>query len=361
MEISTSIFKKFDQGDVVSGRTQTYSFGLWSDNAVSQSSFYVSPAQVSNTGSNNLEIGNGAYYWDVYDKPLPDSNIASEKYFSISYGEINGSGSGQYDTDQTKYFPTKAVYTQYKNYLLSPDDQKFTVLSGNGAVQELDDFYAISFGVEKYKDRIDTGQFEITIQGPTGVTTLIDDSPYIPSTDSRNRGVYNLISGSIQNGPFYGASGNMYDGFGLMYPNQGTIIINPTKISQMTGLSLPRKNPALVSTRFSQNQSILLFGNGAGQGIKNIIARASEYIPTRHYFVRVKNQEFNYSNNPSFVKTGSLAGELKFEEFSSDPRVYITSVGLYNETNDLIAVAKLSKPLLKSFDTEALIKIGLSW
>ena len=361
MEISTSIFKKFEQGDIVSGRVQTYSFGLWENNTVSQTSFYISPAQVANTGSGNFEIGNGAYYWDVYDKPSPDTNPSSQKYFSIAYANINGGGSGLYDVNQTKYFPTKAVYTQYKNYLLAPEDQKFTVLTGNNLVQELDEFYVINFSAEKYKDRLDAGQFEITINGPTGTITLIDDSPYIPNSESKNRGVYNLVAGTLDGGPTYSPDGNMYGGYELLYPAQSTVIINPTAISRKVGISYPLTDPNSITTKFAQNQSLLLYGHGPGQGITKIIARGSEYIPTRHYFVRVKNQEFNYSNNPSFVKTGSLAGELKFEDFSVDPKVYITSVGLYDSNNDLIAVAKLSKPLLKSFDTEALIKIALSW
>jgi hypothetical protein len=364
MENFNSIFKKFDAGDVVSGRIQTYSFGMWDNGAVSQSAFFISENQTNNTGSNQLEIGNGAYYWDVYDKPSPDTNPSSQKYFSIAYGNYNGSGSGVYDTNQTKFFPSKAVYTQYKNFLLAPEDEKFTVLSGNEQMIELEDFYVINFATEKYKDRLDAGQFELTIVGNSGEITLIDDSPYIGSSEVRGRGVFNLISGSIQNGPFYSQDGNMYDSYGLLYPNNGVVILNPAAISTKTGLPLPVKTASTVTSngfRFQPNQSILLFGVSNGQGIQNIVSRGSEFVPTRHYFIRAKNQEFNYSNNPTFVNSGSEAGEIKFESFIDDPKVYITSVGLYDENNDLIAVAKLSQPLLKSFDTEALIKIALSW
>jgi hypothetical protein len=52
-------------------------------------------------------------------------------------------------------------------------------------------------------------------------------------------------------------------------------------------------------------------------------------------------------------------GKLRFTDFYSNPKVYITTVGLYNETNDLVAVAKLSQPLLKDFTNECLIKIKI--
>ena len=44
-----------------------------------------------------------------------------------------------------------------------------------------------------------------------------------------------------------------------------------------------------------------------------------------------------------------------------NPRSYITTVGLYNDANELLAVAKLSKPLLKSFDREAVVKVKLDF
>ena len=94
--------------------------------------------------------------------------------------------------------------------------------------------------------------------------------------------------------------------------------------------------------------------------------RSTELVPSRQYFIRVKNQEFNYSNNPSFVKTSDEGatdndeGKIRFTEFYNDPKVYITTVGLYNDENELVAVAKLSQPFQKSFDNEALIKIKLN-
>jgi hypothetical protein len=97
-----------------------------------------------------------------------------------------------------------------------------------------------------------------------------------------------------------------------------------------------------------------------------MIARVTEYVAARHFFVRVKNQEFNYSNNPTFVISSDEAvnnpqdvGKLRFTDFYTNPKVYITTVGLYNESNDLVAVAKLSQPLLKDFTNECLIKIKI--
>ena len=86
--------------------------------------------------------------------------------------------------------------------------------------------------------------------------------------------------------------------------------------------------------------------------------KTEETISSNFVFVRVKNSEFNYSTNPSLI-TGS--GELRHNVMIDSPQSYITAVGLYNDNNDLLAVAKLSRPLLKDFTKEALVRIKLDY
>ena len=47
--------------------------------------------------------------------------------------------------------------------------------------------------------------------------------------------------------------------------------------------------------------------------------------------------------------------------FEGDPKTFVTQVGLYNENSELLAIAKLSKPVLKSFSREAVIKVKLDF
>jgi len=88
-------------------------------------------------------------------------------------------------------------------------------------------------------------------------------------------------------------------------------------------------------------------------------ARRTENVSTSHYFVRANNREFNFSNNPTFV-SGSV-GAFVNSSFEKDPKVYITTVGLYDDGNELIAVAKTSQPIAKSFDKEIAIKVKLDF
>ena len=61
--------------------------------------------------------------------------------------------------------------------------------------------------------------------------------------------------------------------------------------------------------------------------------RREEKLSSTHYFVR-SNKEFNFSNNPTFFT--SSTGDFTQPTFFKDPKVYITTVGLYNNSNELL-------------------------
>ena len=86
---------------------------------------------------------------------------------------------------------------------------------------------------------------------------------------------------------------------------------------------------------------------------------SQETITSDYVFVRARNSEFNYSENPSFI-SGST-GEVIYDNFINSPQVYLTTVGMYNDSNDLLAVAKMSRPLLKDFTKEALVRVKLDF
>jgi hypothetical protein len=172
------------------------------------------------------------------------------------------------------------------------------------------------------------------------------------------------VSGSLSTGQI--GPGDVYKAIGAVYPDLGIIVFNPTVLQQIVGNSPmgPLGTPAAAISNFAMMHR-RFYSALAPNSNASVTARVTEYVPSRHYFVRVKNQNFNYSNNPSFVISSDEdpinAGNLRFSSFSTDPKVYITTVGLYNDNNDLVAVAKLSQPILKDFSAECLIKIRLDF
>ena len=113
--------------------------------------------------------------------------------------------------------------------------------------------------------------------------------------------------------------------------------------------------PTRGTTNANNQQKII---DALVQG-ENFEANSQETVTSDFVFVRARNGEFNYSENPSFI-SGST-GEVTFDTFINSPQTFITSIGMYNDNNELLAVAKLSKPLKKDFTKEALVRVKLDF
>jgi hypothetical protein len=94
-------------------------------------------------------------------------------------------------------------------------------------------------------------------------------------------------------------------------------------------------------------------------GTSDFTLRTEDPTPTIQVFIRARNNEYNYSMNPSFI-SGST-GDLWFKSFDYHPQTYITSIGLYNDDGVLMATAKLPKPFKKTFETELLTSVTLNF
>jgi len=348
--------------DVLSNQVETVTKGLFSSNTGSMTSFY---------SSSTATTAQRSYFYELYDKD-PETDTTATPMLSIAYGHYNGSGSVDTTGNLNNDTPSRAIYRQYAQLLLAPNDRKFTI---NGT--DTDSIYVLNFNRARYREKLDPGNFEITLAEISASGTaftevsssniyrqIIDDSSINAATEGEAGQVYNLISGSIDGGTsIHSPSSPIY--YGLLYPQHGVAILN--------GDTLDLSNPAGglsfntgVASGIEGNNRQKLFGSLSGSHALTpstitggIQGRSAEQVKSTYYFVRVKNGEYNYSNNPSFV-TGSL-GQVAFSSFVNDPQTYITSVGLYNDRRELLAVAKLSQPLLKAFTREALIKVKLDF
>ena len=350
-------FTKFDLvNDVVRNQTETVTAGLWSDNLASLTTYFT---------ASNLTTSQRRYYIDVYQSN-PAADGAAIQY-SLAYGHALGSGSDS--QGQLNDSPSKAIYSQYRQLLLAPTDTRFTT-AGSGST---DSIYIVNFKRNRLKERLDAGNFEIPLIGITsratnatgsvvtgsGIITLIDDSSISNATIGDSGKIYNIVSGSINNGVYTPATPVYY---GLAYPTYGTLILDGKMLDQKLGFATVTGSSVEGNNHFVLHHSISgssFFTNPITGDPYGFVARNSEKITSTHYFVRIKNAEYNFSNNPSYT-TGSV-GQLAQSTFIGDPKTYITTVGMYNDNQQLLAVAKLSKPLLKSFQREALIRVKLDF
>jgi len=348
----TSVFAEFGADDVVENLdSDVVTAALFSENTGEISGMFTSSAQSQSSGE---------YYLDVYQKD-PSTNTNQEIQFAVAYGHYAGSGSKPPQYASVGFTPSRAVYTQYANTLLNAGDSRFTVTTPHpNATANLDMFYAINFQRTRMKEKIDPGNWELHISGNTHPMKLIDDSTISDGTVTEAGRQYFIRSGTIDAGPL---AGDAYH-YGLVYPDMGVIILDAKAISGSTGLNIDSQSFAYSSTAVtvSNNNTTRFFEHLSGSNDLNVgylAARNKETIHSTHYFVRVKNNEFNFSNNPTFT-TGSQ-GTFVNASFFRDPKSYITSIGMYNDNNELLAVAKLSKPLLKTFSREALVRVKLEF
>ena len=66
----------------------------------------------------------------------------------------------------------------------------------------------------------------------------------------------------------------------------------------------------------------------------------------------VKESEYNLSYNPTLITGSYTGGVLRGFATSASFHPYVTSIGLYNDENELLMVAKLGKPIMVSPDTD---------
>jgi hypothetical protein len=385
------IFNTFDPNkDIVAGRVTRVASGFWPDGSPNwdqgnfTSDFFrlVGSAGNSSWGTSYYDIRYTMYYLNVF--PDQASYINYDPYFSIAYGNFYGNvGSGSFTTESSiETSPTKAIYSQYKNILLSNSDVNATSngmfsMMSSSTIVTAQDIWVINFSAYKMKDRVDEGLLQLNFSGSNGVFSFIDDSLY----SKQNQYVYQIITGSLGNS----SNSPTYEGIGLFYPQTGIVILNAALLANKLGITStigagfggstdgplgdgtwPYTSGSLVpsSIQYTYNHMTLFQSMITAVGTQMNV-RKSEYVPARHYFVRVMNRDFNYSNNPTYVWDGTDGihpkGQIYNSDFITDPKTYITTVGLYDDSNNLVAVGKLSRPAVKNFSNELNIKIRLDF
>ena len=176
--------------------------------------------------------------------------------------------------------------------------------------------------------------------------------------------VFDIISGSIESEADLGAADDVgvavsKCAYGLFYPDIGVFCFNGNALTQSYangGIEMTVNDGAAYYDADGGND--IIFFEAIESGYK-FQARSEETVTSTHFFCRIKNKQYNFSNNPTFYTASD--GSFTNDDFFKNPRSYITTVGLYNDANELLAVAKLSRPLLKSFDREAVVKVKLDF
>ena len=321
--------------------------GVWQDGDSSITSFYTSSTQYTNTGDYNIDI----YRYD------PSNNASASVQFGVVYGHREGSGSLG-TKGATGDRTSAAIFGQFSSLINPPETTAFTFQSNTTAEQ----MYAVVLNRARMREAIEPGGWEIHLgYGATGKIKLIDDSSANKGGNTNQRNFapeYNVVSGTLVGGTTINTAASAEDStmgsYGTFYPSLGVIILNPKRLS---GAPL---GLLTASGSNSDNRNNRLIYNSIVSGSYFQMKRKEE-ITSTHYFVRATSNQFNATTNETFY-TESISGVKQvIAGLATDPKTYITTVGLYNDASELLAIAKLSRPILKSTSREALIKVKLDF
>ena len=336
-------FKRYDTDDfVVSSDAITST--LWSTGNPILTEFFTSSVQAAGSSGN--------FYLSVYQTSSLLNNSTTQ--FEIAYADVLGSGSAYYNTAVPGKTPSLSTYGQYRALILEDENKSFNFGTGNN-IHTATNFWVISMDRARYKESLFPGSLNLTLSGSGGTIHLTDNSSDVTvNTFIGSSRVYQLVSGSNGTSGTLANSGMVANSgsYGLVFPELGTVLLNPQAISQSIQVDAVRTANSANGVNNATLYNSIVLGS-------NFKLNSQETITSDYVFTRARNSEFNYTQNPTFI-SGST-GEVIYNNFINNPQTYITTIGMYNDTNELLAVAKLSRPLLKDFTKEALVRVKLDF
>ena len=323
----------------------------------------------------NIKNYTHAMYQSVYDYPVLSSS--ANHIFDLSVGYI--SGSDYADSDNTQHSKKINMYNVHAQTLLG-----FTASTEGGAASDLrrfesdlkldqlntmEDCFFIGFSRLLVKDEIKKNTFSITLATGSWATTT--NSTYgLTLTDAHARvdgtginttqgGDYGVLVSSTADSAVTG---------GLIFYQAGIVVLSASVFESPAGQLIPqfhsRSGDHAGDAGYQtvreciQSASITASLDSLRHRITNISFNNTTQINSTIYTCRAGYNSFNYSSNPTYLD----GAKIRVKNIASDnPISYVTTVGLYNSQNELLAVAKLSEPLKKSVDNELTIRVRLDY
>ena len=183
---------------------------------------------------------------------------------------------------------------------------------------------------------------------------------------------YNYLSTTLPTYRYIPTSSNATIGVISIPSNLFGEYLNPTTVT-LTSASITLQDDGLGNMiSGSTNVGNVIYEHGmiiltSGSFINNFISssnitcsfQSTVTIYESQYKCTIRQNEFNFSQNPTLVSGSSNSGIMYNFATGSYFDPYITTIGLYNNSYELIAVAKLAQPLPLSSVTDTTILVNL--
>ena len=331
-------FKSFSLGeDVASGQSS-----INESISISGSIFEADPniKFYKSIASGSADGDLGGYFETAYDAS-PTSSL-STALFDITYGLTTSSAYYVAATNTSSLTEKVKIYRQMAAVCLGNPDSRFTV---DSVVRNEAFFVLIKRGLQK--DEIKKGATAIVINSEAPAQYTASDQGAVTAFKQTNGGDYAPLK--------YNGTGSE---MGQVWYNAGVIVFPPDLAFGGITLWSGSLAKTLINVQSSGNINALV--DGFRQHVERVDFHNQTNLQSTIFFCRAHNTEFNYSSNPTYVDANKKIRVTSGSNIIA-PRAYITTVGVYDENDNLLATGKLSKPIVKSFENEAIIRLRLDY
>jgi len=371
-----STFKTFSNNDLVTTRTLLHEVIPITGSIVSGT--YVE----GTTNETNIKNYSHGMFQSVFDYPFLSSS--ANHIFDITVGYPADSAMSN-SSPLTQQMQEKKIniYNQMAQMLVGFDHtgairqfDRDGDLTGGNKIREA---FFLSFARLLTKDEIQKNTFRMSFA--TGAKSDNADIRFLASMTVGDFGAdtsFKVNSPAGEYGILFATAStagnvlkaNQHFPVGLLFYQAGVAVISGSVFRASnddangilhTDVNSSGLGPTAGNTKgfnFITGSTIEATSDGIRNRIYNLQFNNTTELNSTIYFCRMNHNEFNYSTNPTYLNSG----KIRVKDKSSDvPVAYVTTIGLYNSNNELMATAKLSEPLRKDPSQEYTIRCRLDF
>ena len=358
--MATSTYKTIANDDVTNTRTLLHEAIPLTGTIVS-GTYYINS---SDTQTNIKRYAHGMFE-SVYDYPYLSSS--ANHIFDVTVGYSNQShlSSSTNNTNSEKI----QIYNEMAQVLAGYDqtgsirrfDQNGDFTDGGN---KLDEVFFVNYARLLNKDEMKKGSYILNMY--TAGTIKAPTTP-LPFGDYGAADSYKTNSPAGEYGILYTSSAvplsDGTSGIGLLYYQAGIAVLTASVFTSQFGpntdIGVSRHGASAGGVDACITGSTI---TSSCEGFRNCWEdndfNNTTELNSTIYFCRAEHNEFNYSSNPTYV----TASKIRVKNQALDqPVSYVTTIGLYSQNNELLAVAKLSEPNKKTATNEITYRVRLDY
>lgn len=288
------------------------------------------------SGSAGIDLGG---YWQTACDSSPTSSLSSP-LFDVTFGYATGSAYNVAPTTTASQTEKIKIYRMMASQLLGDANATFTVNSV--ACRE-----AVFILLKRAtgKDELKKGSVAVVINSAA-------PAQYTGS-DAGANGTWKQALGGDYAPLKYNGTGSEV---GQVWYNAGVVVLPPNTVWGAIPVWSGTKTLIEIQSSGTINQVV----DGFRTHCDGVAIHNQTNLQSTIYFCRAYNNEFNYSSNPTFVDADR---KIRVTSGSNvlTTRTYVTTIGFYDENDNLMCVGKTNKPVPKSPESEAIFKVRLDY